>query len=684
MNRGLYRKLAFQNILKNRNTFLPFSLSCISMVAMFYMLYSIRIQVDENTFFGARSMRMILGFGIVVCGIFAVFVLIYTNSFLMKRRSREFGLYSILGMEKKHIAKVVFWEIAMVGAGCIVTGLLAGMLFSRLMFLVLLKMLRLETDFTFGISGNALLFTFILFTGVFVLMMAANGIRVALLKPVDLMQSERKGEREPKAKWLMALIGIACLAAGYYLAVTVENPIKAMQTFFIAVLFVIAGTYLVFISGSIALLKILKKNKNFYYQKNHFITVSGMMYRMKQNAAGLSTICILSTAVLVVISGTISLYMGMDDVIRNRYPRDVMTSYLYEKGMDEEEWKGEFPDHYDYSVLQPALLRRASRYHVQIKDIQQYYCYSDYGKWEDNQYIIGDLVFEDPGVELNVFLLEDYEAVSGEKVSLGKGEVLVYVSDGIELSGNTIDIAGLKVQIKKEMEKIPFSMPFEEISAQICLIVPDIETMEQIRDSVNQAYSEYYTEYEYGTNISYYYNFNLEGKAADKEAFGTGLRDEINNTNIAHLADVNCMDIDKKDFFAIYGSLFFVGIFIGVMFLITTVMIIYYKQISEGFDDRERFEILQKVGMSRKEVKSVIRSQIILVFFLPILLAVIHICFAFKIILELLALLELTNVPLFIGCTVGTVAVFAIVYGIVYGLTAKAYYRITYSGGRFA
>lgn len=680
MNKGLYRKLAFNNIKKNMNTFLPFSISAIAMTAMFYMLYSIRIQVEDNTFFGARSMRVILGFGTIVCGIVAVFVLLYTNSFLMKRRSKEFGLYSILGMEKKHVAKVVFWEIAMIGVFSIIAGLLGGMLFSRLMFMVLLRMLRLETDFVFGVSTTALLFTIILFAGTFVFIMIVNAICIAFLKPMELMRSEKAGEREPKAKWLLALIGIVSLGIGYYLALTVDNPIKAIGTFFIAVLFVIVGTYLVFISGSIALLKLLKKSKNYYYQKNHFISVSGMMYRMKQNAAGLATICILSTAVLVVISGTVSLYVGMDDSIRSRYSKDVMTTYLYQEDSDEDsEWEGGFPYHYDYSVLTPALMKRATKYHVAIKDIQQYYSFTEYGHWEHNEYTVGDMMSNDIGTQIEVFTLEDYNNLSGESISLEDGEVLAWFSDDIKLEENIINIVGKQYQIKKVVKEIPFPMPYGDNFGQICLIVPDFEDLKEIRDIVNESYRENEEEYYCITSISYKYNFDLKGSAEDKEAFCTNLRDEINKTQIAHLADVLCVDIDKQDYYAIYGSLFFVGIFIGTMFLITTVMIIYYKQISEGYDDRERFVILQKVGMSKKEVKSVIRSQIVLVFFLPILLAVIHICFAFNIIRKMLLLLELTNVALFIGCTAATIAIFAIVYAIVYSLTAKTYYRITYS-----
>ncbi len=672
MNRGMYRRLALNNIRKNKNTFFPFSLSCIAMIAMFYMLHSIQLQADDNLFFGAGTMRTILGFGTIICGVFSLFVVFYTNSFLMKRRSKEFGLYSILGMEKKHISRVVFWEIAVVGAASIIIGLLSGMLFSKLMFMVLLKIMHLQTDFAFKISVESLLLTFVLFVALFILIMLANNIRIFRLKPIDLMSGSHAGEREPKAKWAMAVMGILCLGVGYYLAVTVKNPIQAMGTFFVAVLFVIAGTYLVFVSGSIALLKLLKSNKNYYYQKNHFITVSGMLYRMKQNAVGLSNICILSTAVLVVLSSTVSLYAGFDDIMRTRYPKDVMTQYLYEEEDSEDE-----PGHYDYSVLEPVLRVRGARYHVNLKGIEQYYSYSSVGIleanafWPDYESSITDMT---GFVALEVMTVEDFNNRMGASYDVEKGKVLVYTSENAALSEETVKIAEREYPVSGRVQEVPEVSALDADFGQLWVIVPDLNMMKEIRSGIDSAFED--GAY---TVITYNFNFDLEGKDEDKKAFCTDLRDEINKTGIAHAASIEDIYTVRQEFYGIYGSLFFIGIFLGALFLITTVLIIYYKQISEGYEDRERFIIMQKVGMGEKEVKSVIRSQVLLVFFLPILLAVVHVCFAFGIIKKLLIIMEFTNVPLFILCTIATVAVFVIVYGIVYSLTAKAYYRITYS-----
>ncbi len=671
MNRGMYRKLALNNIRKNKNTFFPFSLSCIAMIAMFYMLHSIQLQADDNLFFGAGTMRTILGFGTIICGVFSLFVVFYTNSFLMKRRSKEFGLYSILGMEKKHISRVVFWEIAVVGAASIIIGLLSGMLFSKLMFMVLLKIMHLQTDFAFKISVESLLLTFVLFAVLFIFIMLANNIRIFRLKPIDLMSGSHAGEREPKAKWAMAVMGILCLGVGYYLAVTVKNPIQAMGTFFVAVLFVIEGTYLVFVSGSIALLKLLKGNKNYYYQKNHFITVSGMMYRMKQNAVGLSNICILSTAVLVVLSSTVSLYAGFDDIMRTRYPKDVMTQYLYEEEDSEDE-----PGHYDYSVLEPVLRARGARYHVNLKGIEQYYCYSSSGIWESNVFwpdyegSISDVM---EFVALEVMTVEDFNNRMGASYDVEKGKVLVYTSENVALSEETVKIAGREYPISGRVQEVPEVSALDANFGQLWLIVPDINMLKEICRDINSV-----SEDGSYTVITYNFNFDLEGKNENKKAFCTDLRNEIDETGIAHIATITDIYTTRPEYYGIYGSLFFIGIFLGALFLITTVLIIYYKQISEGYEDRERFIIMQKVGMGEKEVKSVIRSQVLLVFFLPILLAVVHVCFAFGIIKKLLIIMEFTNVPLFILCTIATVAVFVIVYGIVYSLTAKAYYRITY------
>lgn len=675
MSKGLYIRLAWQNIKKNKNTFLPFLFSGIVMTAMFYMLHSIWKQANETMFFGATTMKKVLIIGVIVAGVFSVCVLFYTNSFLMKQRTREFGLYSLLGMEKKHIARVVLWEMALVGVGCIGFGLLLGILFSRLMFLVLLKLLQINTDFVFHIMPQSILATFLLFAATFVAIMIANNIRVFFLKPIELLRGGHVGEREPKAKWLLALVGLAALGYGYYLALTTKNPLQAFTVFFRAVLCVIAGTYLLFLAGSIAMFKMLRKNKRFYYNKKHFITISGMMYRMKRNAVGLANICILCTGVLVVLSSTVSLYAGIEEIIGNHYPRDIMTSYLYEEHIEDdvdEGWTGKH--HYDYALVEQKLAERAKQYHVEVQDVEHYYEYGVTGTMSGTCFVADNnwnLDVEDY-LALQIASQEDYNALTGANISLDSGTVLLYCSADKMISGNEITVGEQTWQVAGKLDGNPFEEAFNNTYGEIFMVVPSLQDLLDISSMLQGDFTD-------GSVVApvYHINFNLEGSAEDKSAYCDGLRNFLNDTGISHLYSVDNIYTARPEIFGIYGGLFFVGIFIGTLFLITTVMIIYYKQISEGYDDRERFGIMQKVGMSKAETKSVIRNQILQVFFMPILLAVVHICFAFKIIRDLLVMLEFTNVTLFVICTIGTILIFTVVYFIVYWMTARTYYRIT-------
>lgn len=675
MNRKMYMRLACQNIRKNKSIFLPFLLSCIMMTAMYYMLHSIWIQTDEAMFTGATTMWKVLQLGVFVAGVFSVCVLFYTNKFLMKQRAREFGLYSLLGMEKRHIAKVVFWEMALIGGIGIMAGLLLGILLSRLMFLVLLAILKLQTVFLFRIMPESIRATAVLFVLLFAAIILANNIRVFALRPIELMQSAHVGEREPKAKWILALLGLASLSYGYYLAVTAENPLKAMMTLFTAVMCVIAGTYLLFFSGSIAFLKLLKRSKRFYYHRKHFVTVSGMMYRMKQNALGLANICILCTGVLVVLSSTVSLYAGIEDILKNHYPKDVMTQYLYEKHIEDEG----YPKHYDYALVQERLLQRAKEYDVTVHDIMHYYDYTETGFMEGNQFTVAEDfgIFDlgDEFCDLQIITAEDYSQLVGETVSLDAGTALAGSSGNLSL-GDEIIIMNENWRIvgEPDLRWLEDNVVFNSNAAYgaILMVVPSLDDMLDI----SKAYCDSAEDGRTNAPVYHLY-YDLEGSTQNKNAYCEGLRNFINDTEIAHLATVDNIYTTRPEIFGIYGGLFFVGIFVGVLFLITTVMIIYYKQISEGYDDRERFLIMQKVGMSRNETKGVIRSQIVQVFLLPIAAAIVHICFAFNIIKDAMVLLHFANTRLFIVCTMGTVLIFTLVYFAVYMLTARTYYKIT-------
>lgn len=675
MNNQLYRRLGWQNIQKNKNIFFPFTLACVSMIAMFYMMHGIWMQTNERVFYGSAHMRDILKFGIIIMGIFSVFVLFYTNAFLMKQRTKEFGLYNILGMEKKHIAKVLFWEITYIGIGSILLAIFFGMLLSRLMFLVLIRMLQLKTDYNFIIYPNSIWITIITFLILFGAMIIRNTIQIYCLKPIDLMRSSQEGEREPKAKWFIAILGILFLGIGYYISLTTKNVLAALSLFFVAVLCVIAGTYLLFLSGSIVLLKLLKKNKNFYYHKTHFISVSGMMYRMKQNAVGLANICILSTGVLVVLSTVVSLYMGVNNIFDNRYPQDVLTSYTYDAKEEITQKK-----HYNFQKVKTMLEKRADSKNVKIKNYNAYFAYDTCGMMSNNKFVQDmDIMGNNKMQMLKVRLLNDYNTDYGKNLTLQKGEILVNNWSKYNITEKDFCVGNQSYKIKEEVDftetlkeknKIKNWIQEDNGVPVITIIVSSLQDMQNIADIINgkNAVEK--------TNIYYNLCFDLEGSQNQKEEFCKGLRDCINKTGIAGVTIVEDIFTFHQEFLGIYGSLFFIGIFIGGMFLLTTVLIIYYKQISEGFDDRKRFQIMQKVGMSKEETKHVIRNQILIVFFLPILLAIIHIAFAFDIIKKLLFAMHYNNTSLFINCTIGTVIIFVIVYGMVYSMTSRTYYKI--------
>lgn len=682
---SIYLKLAISNIKKNKSTFFPFGLSCGTMIALFYMLLSINNQASDAVFYGGSDIGIILDLGVWVCGIFSAMVIFYTNGFLLKRRNKELGLYNILGMEKKHIGNILFWEIILTCGISMLAGLLGGMLFSKLLFLVLLNLINLSTTINFGISANAVIMTMLVFLSIFIVNILYNNLKIKRLKPIELLQGSNVGEREPKAKWILALLGAVCLSIGYYIAVTTQNPLQAMSMFFVAVLFVMAGTYLLFISGSIVLLKMLKKNKKYYYHKTHFITVSGMMYRMKQNAVGLANICILSTAVLVVLSSTVSLYMGMDNVMRTRYPSDVITSYAY---MPEEDAKYNMSYNYDTELIEKTIQNHANKYNVEIQDVNKYYSFSLVGIVDGESFrpITDDI---SQGMkDMVIFMamtLDDYKAAAaeGENIKELSGDSLYLLSSASRYSSMENFTVGENVfKIDSDSQTMELDNKFAEQTFAydyIFIIVPDFENLIMVKDEVNNMYREREAQ-DYGaTSVTYNYKFNLSGDLDDKKEFNITLRDALNDADIPHVSTVENIFTTRQQFMELYGSLFFIGIFIGTLFLMATVLIIYYKQVSEGYEDRNRFLIMRNVGMSKKEVRTVIKNQILTIFYLPILLAVVHVAFAFDITRKILAILNLTNVKLFVECTLGTIFIFVIIYGIVYKLTAKSYYKIVNS-----
>lgn len=526
----------------------------------------------------------------------------------------------------------------------ILGGLVFGIIFGKLMYLLLLKILHNSVDMQFSVNGTAIVQTVILFAGIFLLTYLYNILQIQLVNPVELLHGGNQGEKEPKSRWLLVIVGVAALGNGYWIALTTEAPLEALLKFFVAVVCVIIGTYALFIAGSIVVLKILRKNKAYYYNPKHFTSVSGMIYRMKQNGAGLANICVLSTMVLVMVSTTVSLYAGMEDILDSRFPRDV-SIVCNEADTNNEE------------TLQRLIKEQCEKAGVKITDRVRYRYGSMNAVLKGNNLEKVEQYYPDNHFYyVEMITQEEYNRIEKQNVSLKEQEILTYTTNG-KCGKKQINIAGQNYQVKKELSEMT-SQPKStvEMYKTLYIVFANAEQIERIE------------------SFSYADKFNLKGDdGKQKEAL-----EQIQNEFYEKFPDgtMESRMLSRSSFYELYGGLFFIGIYLGSMFIMATVLIIYYKQISEGYDDRERYQIMQKVGMSKKEVKRSIRSQVLSVFFLPLVVAVIHVAVAFKVMTKILGVLNLTNVSLFAVCTIITIAVFAVFYIIVYSITAKEYYRI--------
>ena len=652
MNRSIYTKLAISNLKNNRKTYIPYVLTAILTVMMYYMMANLAANSPMNQ----AALQIILSLSVHVIEIFALIFLFYTNSFLIKRRKREIGVYHILGMGKPQLAKMLVIETVVTGTVSILGGIFFGTVLAKLMYALLKRMIHygknLEFQMSWEIAGNTVLF-FIL---IFALTLIYNLLQIRLANPIELLHAGSQGEREPKTKWLMTLAGIIFLGIGYYIALTTKEPLKALQLFFVAVVCVIIGTYALFTAGSIAFLKLLRKNKNFYYKTKHFISISGMIYRMKQNAVGLANICILSTMVLVIISSTVSLYIGREDVLRTRYPQEV---YITNSVSDDAE----------NQKLRDMAEKICQENDVEITDEKSWHVAvfvkikngEVYSSTMTDDYTAADLTFFD------VIPLADYNQLTGEKMDLGDNEAILF-TNGENYGKDSIQIDDETWMVKKELDSAPFGKKSDSNTEKVYYMI--------VRDE-NAFMENYLKENQLEADdkpVEWRDSFNLKGNEDQKVKAVKELKEQAES--VFENTGVQGRHLEKETFFGLYGGVFFIGMYLGSLFLMATVLIIYYKQISEGFDDRERYQIMQKVGMSKREVKASIRSQILMVFFLPLVMAIIHIAFAFPVITKLLTVFYLKNTKLFLGCTAGTVGIFAVFYVIVFAITAKEYYKI--------
>lgn len=662
MHRGMFGHLAVTNIKKNRGTYIPYMITCIVCIAMLYIMLFIQANPGmDDSMPGSGDVKMIMSMGIIVVGIFSFIFLLYSNSFLMKRRQKEIGLYNILGMEKGHISRMMLAETVITSVISLAGGILTGILGSKLALLLLLKLIHVPAQFGFYITGTGIVICVLVYGGIFLLILFNNLRRVHMSRPIELLQGSNSGEREPKAKWLIALIGFICLGSGYYIAVTTESPLEAIPLFFLAVLLVMAGTYLVFTAGSIAVLKMLRWKKSFYYKMKNFTSVSGMIYRMKQNAVGLASICILSTGVLLMLSSTVCLNFGIEDVMHNRYPCDFNINIRY-VSLDEARTA--------VDTVLDAVEKEEIPYTKLTQEVSL-----DIACILEN----GELIFRNPEniSDLTVGCLSlipaaEFARMTGEEIDLKEGEILAYG----ETEGETFRIMGNDFRVKQWLKEWPLDSSYSIYGEIFAAVVTDADFYK-----IDKLQREVYGD-TYSSKVFAEIGIDTEGDKAEKSTYG-----KILDANLTKLSESGVVSEDAwisnesreenyGSFYSLYGGLFFLGILLGGIFLMGTAMIIYYKQMSEGYEDKERFEIMRKVGMSKKEVKSSIRRQILMVFFLPLLMAVLHITMAFPLVKRLLLILNMANTKLFVLCTAGTILIFAVVYGIIYGITARSYYRI--------
>ncbi len=649
MKKLLYPKLAWQNLKNNHITYFPYLLTCSVSVAMYYIMQSIALNGGLAQVPGAAVALTIFFLGTGIVGIFCIALVFWTNSFLIKRRKKELGLYCVLGMERKHIAAMLLWETLYTAIICLALGLGAGMLLSKLLFLGLLYMMNISTPIAFGIEPAAMLITAVLFGAIFLCTTAYNLFHVRLVSPVELLHGGNMGEKEPRASWLLVVVGVTSLGWGYYTAATVNQPLNALLLFFAAVLCVILGTFCLFTAGSIAILKFLRRRTKFYYQPGHFISVSGMLYRMKQNAAGLAAICILFTMVLVTVSTTVCLYMGQNDMLRSLYPMDIRGTVSLENGQEIANV---------YQAVENAVQGSGSR-------VEQQYAWRACGSGHTVRLDeTGELQADNTSVHRAQMIgVEDYNLAFGTSFTLAENEVMLWGVDD-EFFPKTLTVAGHTFHV----------LPLKGLAQEVGQFYSTYGEYIMVVSSYKQAASlmeEFSGIQSSSPKVNLF--LDVSGSPAQQQRACQSL---VEDTPNGMPFGVSCRAQASESWYSLYGSFLFLGVYLGIMFMMATVLIIYYKQISEGYDDHGRFVILQNVGMSRQEVKNTINKQILLVFFLPLFMAAVHMLFAFNIVANILTVFSMTNRGLFAACCVGIFVVFSLVYLLVYKLTSSSYYRL--------
>ena len=668
MKRGLYFRLAATGMSKNKKFYFPYIFTCFCMVMMYYIIQFLRISDDFRTMRGGESMQMILGMGTPVIAVFSWILLYYTNSFLIRRRQKEFGLYHILGMGKRELVKILIWENLMTAVISIAGGLLGGILFSKLAELAAVKIVGNHLGYKMTIEPKAIYYTVSLFLAIFAVILLRMLIFIFRTKPVDMMKSETAGENPPKANWILAIAGLIILAGAYWIAVSIEEPMEAMLWFMVAVLMVIVATYLLFIAGSVAFCRLMQKKKNYYYKTRHFVSISSMVYRMKRNGAGLASICILSTMVLVMVSSTVCLYASIEGNLAKGYPQQFSVEMASGSSLEDKDREEKLKETVGQTINENKIkLKETKEYHILSTACVK----TDEGiKFEhENKKSLDSLKM------LYILTVADYNRLTGENLSLEKNELYVYLPDEA-YEKDTFQVEGCGNWKNKGTPDNQFICgdDVETLNSGVYLIVPDEDVMDQFEAAQRAVYGEN------ASSEKLCYAFDTDLSEEGQVSLVSELQNNISTLQLQDeqfpMVNVNARAVSKSDYYALYGGLFFLGILLGSVFIFGMILIIYYKQITEGYEDQGRFSILMKVGMTRKEVRQSINSQVMTVFFLPLAMAGMHTAFSFPIIRKILKMFAMNDEKLLILVMICCYLAFAVFYAAVYLLTSREYYKI--------
>ena len=663
MNIAFYFKLARTGMKKNGRLYLPYLLTCMGMVAMCYIISFLSVSETLKMMRGGDTMQVFMSMGFGVMCFFSAIFLYYTNSFLMRRRKKEFGLYNILGMGKRNIALLLLCEGLTSAAVSIIGGLFFGILFSKFAELGMLKIMGAGADFSFSVGLIPICKTISLFAVIFALIYLDAVRQTSLTDPIGLLRSESAGEKPPKANWLAALLGAGLLGGAYYMSLTIEDPVAAIFIFFVSLLMVIAATYLLFMAGSVTMCRLLQKNKRYYYRTNHFVSISSMAFRMKRNGAGLASICILCTMVLVMISSTACLYLGFEDSLRRRYPRNIGVDFFTEN-------VGELSDQ-STEKLREIILEVCRDHDESPQDTLNYRAAAFAGFLGNGRVLpvpSDDMDYElFRQAQIYIIPLSDYNRLMGKSETLGDGEAIICSTNEMAYDEAYVSLGQIKLDVVKKADRfIADGDDAMQIIPSFYIFVGDFERV--VSDIMAQG------EGWDGSYLKWMYGFDLDCQPQKQIEIYKDMVQRLKAES--SLVSIESAANERDSFYALYGGLFFLGILLGITFVFAAVLIIYYKQVSEGYEDRSRFDIMRKVGMSRKDIKKSVNSQVLTVFFLPILTAGIHLAFAFPIVRKLLLIFSLTDTVLLVKVTLACYIAFALFYIVIYRLTSYSYFSV--------